>query len=75
MLANVVLIIIVGNLNQAQLAQWGWRVPLLIGAVTAFVVRTLSIEYQADHSQVVRGYCRNALPLLGLEWIVFLHSG
>ena len=33
------LIIIVGNLNQAQLAQWGWRVPLLMGAVTAFVVR------------------------------------
>ena len=36
--ASVILIIIVGNLNTSQLQQWGWRVPFLIGSITAFVV-------------------------------------
>ena len=39
-LANVILIVIVGNLNTAQLQQWGWRVPFLIGSITGFVVST-----------------------------------
>lgn len=49
----MILIIIVGNLNIDQLLQWGWRVPFLIGALTAFVGLLLRLR-PLDHLEPER---------------------